>query len=433
MSYQTFKTAFAWNSLNIFAYKILLQTHQTLLFYVVGKELFGLSGTLFSSLYLMISLTNFGFDYSLFAFFRIYTASQKNMEQFFKQCIIRMIMLAASMIGILCIAYHLALPWIKLPSLFLVVIFCSIFISESLKKTAELFANFAFLNKAITIVEISMLCFYIATVWLWYAATAQANFFMIFIPMACMSWIELLLLFKPLYTWYQTLPKTAAIKPVPAKSIFANQAFNYINQITKALFSPNAMIVVLAYDLGIAKAGYIKLIVESIIALYMILHKAVGVPSAAIISSEITLSVKNQLSTFLKIINQYIRFLFFIAMLIAGIFLIHKILYPTTNDLMIINILLFVFAGFIEYLFLMYEKLFLTQNRYQALVCINLLSFGLIITIYFFGNFPYYLNIIHVIPLLPFILARIPSLLLIITKAHQIWGFCPNFSIFKKN
>ncbi len=88
---QKFIHAAFWNAFNVFLYKIILQIHQTCLFYVISKELFGISGILFSTIYFLISLTNFGFDYSLFAFHQYYSSSQKNFKIMMQQFMLRSI------------------------------------------------------------------------------------------------------------------------------------------------------------------------------------------------------------------------------------------------------------------------------------------------------------------------------------------------------
>ena len=82
MLYNFFK-AISYNVLNIFLYKIILQTHQLLLFSTISNQLFGLAGTLFSSIYFLISITNVGFDYFIITHHNIYTASQKNFKKLF--------------------------------------------------------------------------------------------------------------------------------------------------------------------------------------------------------------------------------------------------------------------------------------------------------------------------------------------------------------
>src|SRR3990167_570042 len=170
MTYKPFLSALFWNAFNVFLYKIILQTHQVCLFYIITKELFGISGTLFSTMYLLISLTNFGFDYSLFAFHRYYITSQNHFKKIMHQSIVRILIILATAACLLWISQNFThVPQVAFitqyltPALTFLLIF--IFITESLKKSCELFAQLSFLNKTITLVEITTLFTYISMVW----------------------------------------------------------------------------------------------------------------------------------------------------------------------------------------------------------------------------------------------------------------------------
>lgn len=453
-SYQPFVKALVWNTINVFLYKILLQIHQASLFYVISKELFGISGTLFSSIYLAVSLTNFGFDYSLFAFYQYYRTSQHHFIRVVKQLLIRsVIVMITAMIMSLLIIHYQQIPNIAFIArnipLTLLPFIISIFITESMKKSFETLAHLSFLNKAITIIDIGCLSTYIALVWSLYLTTGFIDLHVMFIPMAIISWIELCALARRLYTFYQQLPNTKesmweqSSNPHPtSREVISNQAVNYINQITKAIFSPNFIIIFLAYHLGMIKAGYIKLVIDFIILSYMLLNRAVGIPSGAILSNSST--VKSLVTqdpnqqptfkiTFLKITNSYIQFLYVFAITtiaaIVPFFLKTNHVATTTpwNVTIMANILFFALAGFMEYIIITYEKLFLTQGAAGKLALINAVSLCcILLAIHGAPNLP-----VHFL-LLPFIVIRICTIGTIILVAYNTWYLLPSFMIRPK-
>lgn len=454
-SYQpSFIKALVWNTINVFLYKILLQIHQASLFYIISKELFGISGTLFSSIYLAVSLTNFGFDYSLFAFYQYYRTSQHHFVRVAKQLFIRSIIVfvTAIIIGLLIIHYQyipkIAFIACNIP-LTLLPFIISIFITESMKKSFETLAHLSFLNKAITIIDIACLSTYIALVWSLYLTTGFIDIHVIFIPMAIISWIELSALARRLYTFYQQLPTTKQSEweklggqHPTSREIIENQAVNYINQITKAIFSPNFIIIFLAYHLGMIKAGYIKLVIDFIILSYMLLNRAVGIPSGAILSNSSTVKslVSEDLNqqppfkiTFLRITNVYIQFLYiFATTTIAAIApFFFKTTYAATttpwNITILANILFFALAGFMEYIIITYEKLFLTQGAAGTLARINAISlYCMLIALPISHALPSYLL------LLPFIVIRICTIGTIILVTYKRWYLLPSFMIHPK-
>lgn len=436
MLYKPFANALLWNTLNVFLYKIMLQTHQVCLFYVISKELFGISGTLFSSIYLLISLTNFGFDYSLFAFHRYYITSQTAFKILMQQFFIRVLTLLVTTLALVYLLHYFAyLPQISFITQYisnsLLIVLVSIFISESLKKTLELFAHLSFLNKAITIVDIITLTGYISIVWSFYFFRGYIDLFIIFMAMCITSWVELTVIIKRLATFYITLPTQKTLDTqLKNKEVLYNQAVNYVNQITKAIFSPNFIIIFLAYHLGMTKAGYIKLIIDIIILLYILLNRAVGIPSGALMSHASGMQqslLPNFKQTFLTITNGYIQFLYALACTL--IFAIGPCLIQATclNSIMIINILLFTFSGFLEYVIITYEKLYLTQGAAPKLAIINAASLFFLIPTLFYTTL---LPTIYI--LMPFIVIRLCAVAIMVTLAYNIWHILPTFKIHKK-
>ncbi len=429
---QKFIHAAFWNAFNVFLYKIILQIHQTCLFYVISKELFGISGILFSTIYFLISLTNFGFDYSLFAFHQYYSSSQKNFKIMMQQFMLRSIaVLFVTSLFLIIFHYFSYLPQIFFIKQYaptpLITILALIFISESMKKSLELFAHLSFLNKTITILEIISLLAYTATVWVFYFFFGFINLYVIFTAMCMMSLIELNLVLQRLNKFKQTLPLTADSSCHPTrKTIFSNQCINYINQIAKALFSPNFIIIFLAYHLGMIKAGYIKLIIDSVIVLYMLLNRAVGIPSGALMSQRATLTkpdLPHFSVIFLKITNAYIQFLYTL-LIISSAVIIPCIIKSNCSNTTMINIVFFAFTGFLEYLMITYEKLYLTQKAAHALAIINISALTFLIPALWFSN-----NTITEYLLLPFVIIRLISFVSIAYLAYTTWNIKPYFYI----
>ena len=149
MPYKPFIYSLVWNAVNIFLYKIILQTHQACLFYTIHKELFGICGTLFSAIYLLINLTNFGFDYSLFSFHRYYTTCKTAFKKILLLFIIRAcVVLCTTAVLLILLKHFNNVPQIFFITQFLppalIFFLAIIFISESMKKSCELLAHLSF-------------------------------------------------------------------------------------------------------------------------------------------------------------------------------------------------------------------------------------------------------------------------------------------------
>lgn len=441
MLYNFFR-AISYNVFNIFLYKIILQTHQVALFSVLSSQLFGLAGTLFSSIYFLISVTNIGFDYFIITHHNIYTASQNNFKKLIPLFIARLFCIVLALILLWYINHYILLSPVTnilthtTPLLLSVIIF--IFISESIKKSLDVLAQMSFLQKSISIFDITTLLMYVAFVWSYYFMYNSITLYTIFMPMAVISLIECYLLARIIKNFYAHLPleDKAVTTPLP-REIFANQVINYINQIAKALFSPNFFIIVLACYLGLSKVGHIKLFTDIIVLLYMLLNRSFGLPTAALFSSmarqanidkdQEKISVSQQ--TFMKVINWYTQFLYALGITIS--FIIGTCFIGTTcfSSAVIFNIILFIFAGFIEYLVIAYEKWYLTQGKAWILGVansINLAMYGLL-----FLLMHYVVQIPAEFILVPIILFRLCFIIAIMYTTHRIWGITLSWRIRK--
>jgi hypothetical protein len=88
------------------------------------------------------------------------------------------------------------------------------------------------------------------------------------------------------------------------------------------------------------------------------------------------------------------------------------------------NILLFTFAGFLEYVIITYEKLYLTQNKASTLATINFFTFLCMIPAFWYSSLlsKNYL-------LLPFIMIRLISFGTIAYVTYKTWNLIPSFRI----
>ncbi|MBI2345050.1 hypothetical protein HYV10_03195 [Candidatus Dependentiae bacterium] len=439
MLYNFFK-AMSYNVINIFLYKIILQTHQLLLFSIIPSQLFGLIGTLFSSIYFLISVTNIGFDYFIITHHNIYTASQKNFKKLIPLFFARLVCMIMVIILLWYINRHILLcPVANIiehttPLLLAIIIF--IFISESIKKSLDVLAQMLFLQKTISIFDISTLIIYVSSVWSCYCLFGQISLLTIFIPMAIISFAECCLLAQTIYKFYTRIPVEDSKSIIPSfKEIIGNQIINYINQIAKALFSPNFFIIVLACYLGLAKVGQIKLFTDIIVLLYMVLNRSFGLPTAALFSSiakqttidkdQEKISISQQ--TFVRVITWYTQFLYALGITIGSIVISCLCINLCFSSAVIFNIILFIFAGFIEYLVIAYEKWYLTQRKSWILAIangINLAMYGLLFLCMHF--------VIHIpaeFILIPIILFRLCFIISIMYIAHRIWGIVISWRI----
>lgn len=428
--YKKFIEALTWNSINIFAYKAILLTHQIILFYFLPKATYGASGSIFASIYLAIGFTGFGFDYTLFTFFAHHTQSKQHFKNLIPQYIYRIasIIIVAAAIGIITIQYPQAkpikfliesIPPTLLPYLLL------IFVSESIKRSLETLAQLSFLNKEIAKIQISMIASYVVLFWGSYISIQQITLYSIFLPMLIISCGEIILLTTLLFKYYNSLPEKAqTADSVPKHTMAKEQLYNYANQVTKSFFSPNFLMLVIAYNFGMAQAGSIRFFTNTITLFYMLLNRSIGIPSGALMSNITQQDFKKTKQAFLDITNIYIQFLYVLGIAILVNIVPHLNMHDVNNTTITYHVLFFISAGFVEYITLTYEKLYITQRSAQYLATINISSLILLmITLLAPLNIPQ-----HFI-LMPICLIRICTAWLVGLYAYKRWAIRPSLAI----
>lgn len=435
--FHTFIQALTFNMANIFIYKIILQTHLAFLFVCISHHLFGIIGTTFSMIYFLISITNFGFDYYIISHHQSFSQSQKAFKSFVHLLAYRIV--ATIAIALIC---FIALPYLthihqikyltdNLPTTLLPILL-SVFVFESIKKSLDSIAQMSFLQRSITFIDIATIVAYTSSIWIGYAIQGTITLYTVFVPMAIISMLECLVVSLTLYRYYYSLPAQAESESILVETkgnVIKQFAVNTINQITKAVFSPNFFIIMLSYHISFTKVGYIKLATETIILLYMILNRCFGMPSAALLSS----IAKNKMfnaqiltQTFTTILNWYLQFLYSLSSIIIVIMaycLWHQTCITSTITS---NILFFVFAGCVEYFLITYEKWYLIKGKASWLASINIIT---LLLCYIASRYLSLISPAYI--LIPYVLIRLANVACIVFLTNKYWNILPTFKVWR--
>lgn len=381
--YDKFLKALTWNTAGAFFYKIALLVHQIILYSVVSKSTYGIIGTLFATIYLAISLTNFGFEYTLLPFFQQFQKSKQNFKQVLHHLLLRLFAICALSLFCYVTLIYKPFSWMHAAlhgqSHYLYIVVCGIFIFESIKKSINAIMQVAFLNKQVVSAEIAMLALYIVMVWSRYFVAGALNLMDIFAPLLIASVLEVVFLVWQLQQFYSTLTSTSSkniIQKVPSHLIIKDRAFNYINQISKTLFSPNCMILVLASNFGFAAVGTIKLFTNFISLIYTFLNKTIGITSGAAFSATAHHSNKNKAPIFKTITKRYVYFLFLLSATCVAYMLVSVAdNNPAINYHNIAwQIIPFFMVSFLDYVVITYEQFLIANQAAQFLALINLVN-----------------------------------------------------------
>lgn len=428
--YYKFIKALRWNTTAAFLYKTGLLLHQIALYSIVSQRFYGLTGTIFAIIYLTISLTNFGFEYTLLPFFAQATKSKNQFQQILYHLAARVIMVG--IISLFFYAFLLHAPYTCIKNItsqcspLVLGIMSCIFFIESIKKSVNTIMQLAFMNQAIATAEIAMLGSYIAMVWITYSIQKIVSLYTLLIPLLITASAELCFFLLLLIRFYKKLPDVPGkITKIPFLVLMQQRFYNFINQLTKTFFSPNFMILILATLFGFQKVGSIKVFTNTIALIYTFLNRTFGITSGATFSANRHLKQQDFQNLFIKITNNYFQALFVIAVACVGYISYYTTIVNSTNAIMI-QVMPFFVISFLEYLVLTYEQLFLAKQAALQLAminAINLIVLAIVVS---------YSLTMHMNKALFILLGmRVCSVAAISYTAFYLWNIKPKFSIDK--
>ena len=377
-----FIKALMWNSSTTFIYKITLLSHQILLYSVISNTLYGLQSTLFAVIYTIIALTNFGFEETLLPFFSTFTQSKQQFHQILLHFLLHFITINIVALLIYLITLHGSGEFLHNVQAHcnknFIIIAIMIFIIESLKKTLIAMMQLAFLNKEIACAEITMLIMYIASVWTIYGIRGQLELHSIFLPMLIASSLEFCYLFYGLFTFYQRLPVEKKAPNIPFKVLFKQRIYNYVNQISKTIYSPNSMTIFFAYFLGFQQAATIKFFTNIITLCYTFISKTIGVTTGAAFSAMNKMPLQKLQSFFKDVTKRYFQMLLLLTTILA-IVIGYSYYQSIITGTMSLQIILFFSISLLEHVSITYEQFFMSQHATWILTIINMFGLSLLI------------------------------------------------------
>ena len=385
--YTKFNSAVRWNTLEAFLYQIILYMHSMAVFVIVGVTFFGIVGTIFSLIFLLIPLLGLGFDKALIINFNTIIENKANLKKIFiKQFIMQFLLLSLSFPIFIFLDNPLDLIFCSKAlcynvNRFIWIIAAFIVVSEGLRKSLRTFMQLAFKNKYTSVIEISTLVIYLTTVWTSYYITNNITLEIIFVPFLLQSLIALVaLIVLTLKFATQLSNKSNNHSAINWSNINKSRQQGYLFQISNAFFSGNFLIPLFAYQFGLDIAGYLKLFSYLGGIGVAFSEKIVGITSGALF---LWLQNDNNAKTlaFNKIKNQFILLLTILSTAILMVYLFSN--HQTYSG----SGILFLLALTLENFYIIYEKYFLIQNKILYIFFINLVSALVFISFFLFFSF----------------------------------------------
>ncbi len=376
-----------WNAFESIFYKAILTIHQTCLFYFTTSLIYGFSSLLFAIIYLTVELVNLGFDRSIAQFADSYFNNKRSFKRYFlTQVYVQLGLLLSLFILITNNTYLVNNLIIKSSILNLntCLLLAIIIVCEAMRKTLRTIGQLLFLNKPMALLELSLILIYVILLWTCVLLGYPINLYVIYIPLLIQSIIGILglaYLILPVLK-FASDTKTQQTKPLSWVNIIYLRTQNYLYQLSELLFSSNFLIYFFSSIVGILNIGPIKLANYFAVFIKALLDKSFGLASLALFASNKHL-VASQKALF-DFAQRRLNLVILSLITFFGVITV----FALASGLIINNIYLaLLFFGFtlINNFFIVYEQLFLINNKIVLLFLLNIASillFILLINLY---------------------------------------------------
>lgn len=377
------RSALSWNGLEAIIYQLGLLAHQSCLFNVMNKSVYGQMGIIFSMVYLIANLANLGFDTGMGSWWLEATKSKQSFKLLVWYQFTPQIMLIFITVFI---ASQLELVQFFLKDLYLGTAVATLCLSESLKKTLLRTMYLSFANRFVALVELLNILTYIALVWwLWYY-NGGLTLLYLFVPMTILSCCVTSIYFYKLWIFFKSLPSIFAALP-SLRSVASTRAAHWANQLIHLLFSGNALVPLLGLQYGIETAGTFKLVSSIAQSINSILYKTFGLAGHALFCHIKTSDQKKVQSLFYQLsysVNQVFYILALFLFVGATRFLKPDMLETPESIASFTILALFAAILISESFFSLYESFLMAQNKIQLMVWTQLSVFVLFCSMAFF-------------------------------------------------
>ncbi len=416
--YKRFISSVAWNAVESIVYHAMLLAHQIALFKTITPANYGLIGSIFAIIYLVITLMNLGLDTSLSPFFTRFSANKYAFYQFaITQILINYTLYACILCGVFIAHYFFAASlFIKIDTLSLTII-AAIIATESIKQTAKALLQLAFKFKQTVFGEIGTITMFVCLVWGGFMYGFELNSPLIFSSMLIVSVIETMLFCFFLHRWYRALPT----HKMPTQrnigwQIGKTRLFNYCNQISKLIISGNLLVPLFAASFGLESAGILKLASNITHSITVVLEKIFGTSSSVILAQAKNMNLGAKQKLFLFMTNRANPIL-----LCCLVFCLinYRSLLDTSATSFIPILYLYFLIHFCDTFFIIYEKFYITEERAGYLLFFNIISLAPFALIFNYAHSP-------VQTLVCILLTRILFYLLISIDSFIIWKIRPS-------
>jgi hypothetical protein len=419
-----FNTAFAWNLSGSIIFEGLRVAHNTLLMSLVAKSVFGTIGSLFSVMFLIARIMDFGGSFSIPPFFKKIFVS----KQSFLRITTFLFALPTLTIGIVAatVVYYFN-TFSHHKSLLIIVLVTALL--EGIRSLLRKILYTNFFGRYAIISELFVFFMFLGIVWGGYFLFS----FKLTPIFVCTAYfidaftaiVIFLLLTRKIYLELPSVDQASSTNVIEALwyNIMKTRAFNFCLRLSKELFNSNFITPLFAYKFGLAHAGIFYFASNIGIALQAVVRVGVGYSGDALLANLKNESVATRVSAFDLICKK-------LTSVVIPIVIILFVNYRELMSLVKNNgpWLLFAFASlyllliFSEFFFSVYEQFYIIEDRTSTLLLFKFLEFVLLLSVIHLGR-----GLTSLIFFISILVVRAVSFTILTTHAYATWRIKPTF------
>jgi hypothetical protein len=418
-----------WNFIESIIYQGIYLAHSILLFKVLDLTSYGTISTIFATLYIAVSIGNFGLEQTVAMFYKrlttskeVFTACLKNhflfQLLFFTGCAICYVGL--SMQGVTPLHHLSGKVVLSLGILFIV---------EGIRKTVRTLLQYAFLNAITAGIEIISLYLYVCSVWGMYGWSGSISIESIIGSLILPTSISLVFLVYYSYTWYLQLPTRGSSVDsgevnLLKQQILRHRIINSCTYTTSYLFSTQALVTLFAIKWGFKYAGIASLMGTISQSIPYLLKKTFSRMSNLLLAYTKTMSILERQKTFKTVTYTINQFLYATSIIcIVNINTLNSVIYTRLTDSFSILLLPLLLAiPLINQVSNYYEMVFRAHEKTHIILACNLcMALGHSVSLCYISNLIFFLYTLFFIKYITYSYLRI--------RAAQAWNLTTHWSL----
>jgi len=378
-----FNNGFKWSLVGSILYEASHIIHAMFLLYLLGPSYYGLIGSMFSIIYLIISVVDLGFEVSFAPFLPLISQNKASFKRVIPVYLCFQIALLAIGSSIFFIYYQSLLYHERQPLPFL--FFFILILLEGVRIFCRRFLHNIFLSKTTVLVEQAFAFTYYATIWGLFFAGVQLSLPLLFIPYFLNSFFVVLIFLLMLTSFYKKLPTNDLSLPDNFwKRLIKTRYYNALINIENFLISGNFFVPFFAITFGLYQAGLFKIASITAHAIKAIVKSVVHFPGGAFLISLKNQSQAIKTKAFYTLAEKLNQIILFIALFLL---INHRAiirLHPVSPLFQSAWLYAFIFIGItlLHQFFIVYEEFYIIEelaNKLFFIKSIELILFGFVI------------------------------------------------------